>query len=126
VSVWLYAIRRLLKSYSHQKTDITWNSEEFTILNAYRETIAKRFTFFGSPPTSPTLGSSFFASFPSQDNQDSKHPVLDDVRKAEINLERLVMAADAYRDLMDRLSKASKNFSKALKDYGNGKGLETT
>ncbi|CAG8567155.1 10022_t:CDS:2, partial [Racocetra fulgida] len=75
---------------------------------------------------SPTLGSSFFASFPSQDNQESKHPVLDDVRKAEINLERLVMAADAYRDLMDRLSKASKNFSKALKDYGNGKGLETT
>ncbi|CAG8592966.1 17001_t:CDS:2, partial [Cetraspora pellucida] len=86
----------------------------------------KRFTFFGSPPKSPTLGSSFYASFPSQDNQDSKHPVLDDVRKAEINLERLVMAADAYRDLMDRLSKASKNFSKALKDYGNGKGLENT
>ncbi|CAG8697558.1 11232_t:CDS:2, partial [Scutellospora calospora] len=44
----------------------------------------------------------------------------------EDNLERLVMAADVYRDLMDRLNKASKHFSKALKDYGNGKGLETT
>ncbi|KAF0484805.1 hypothetical protein F8M41_022916 [Gigaspora margarita] len=84
----------------------------------------KRFTFFGSPPKSPTPGSSFFASH--QDNQESKYSVLDDVRKAENNLERLVMAADAYRDLMDRLNKASKQFSKALKDYGNGKGLETT
>ncbi|CAG8566647.1 1137_t:CDS:2, partial [Dentiscutata heterogama] len=87
----------------------------------------KRFTFFGSPPKSPTVGSSFFTSYiPSQDNQELKYPVLDDVRKAENNLERLVMAADAYRDLMDRLSKASKHFSKALKDYGNGKGLDTT
>ncbi|CAG8441926.1 14202_t:CDS:2 [Acaulospora colombiana] len=49
---------------------------------------------------------------------------VDDVRKSVNALERLVTAADSYRDLMNRLSKASKVFSIALKEYGSCKGLE--
>ncbi|RHZ59927.1 hypothetical protein Glove_360g148 [Diversispora epigaea] len=92
----------------------------------------KRFSLFGSPPMSPLLspiiGTSLLSSyFPSQDNSSEKQPaVTEDVRKAFEALERLVSAADAYRDLMNKLCKVSKMFSKALKDYGNCKGLENT
>ncbi|CAG8592659.1 2444_t:CDS:2 [Diversispora eburnea] len=92
----------------------------------------KRFSLFGSPPMSPLLspiiGTSLLSNyFPSQDNSSEKHSaVTEDVRKAFEALERLVSAADAYRDLMNKLCKVSKMFSKALKDYGNCKGLENT
>ena len=89
----------------------------------------KRFSLFGSPPMSPilsptknsTLLSSYFSS---QDKHEDKLPTADEVRKAIDNLERLVSAADAYRDLVNKLSKASKTLSKTLKDYGNSKGME--
>lgn len=82
----------------------------------------KRFTFFGSPPMSPVLSptknlSSYFS-------QEDKLPNIDDARKAVDNLERLVVAAEAYRDLINKLSKASKTFSKTLKEYGNSKGMD--
>jgi hypothetical protein len=89
----------------------------------------KRFSFFGSPPLSPIISptkntallSNYFSS---QEKQEDKLPNVDDVRKAIDNLERLVLAADAYRELLNKLSKASKTFSKTLKDYGNSKGME--
>src|SRR4051812_39366260 len=89
----------------------------------------KRFSFFGSPPLSPILSptkSSTLLSnyFSSQEKQEDKLPNADDVRKAIDNLERLVLAADAYRELMNKLCKASKIFCKTLKDYGNSKGME--
>ena len=46
------------------------------------------------------------------------------VSKSVDALERLVSAADTYRDLITRLTKASKAFSKALKEYGHCKGME--
>ena len=88
----------------------------------------KRFTFFGSPPLSPILSptksSTLLSNYFSQEKQEDKLPNADDVRKAIDNLERLVLAADAYRDLLNKLSKASKTFYKTLKDYGHCKGME--
>lgn len=92
----------------------------------------KRFSLFGSPPKSPLispiLGTSLLSNyFPSQDYSSDKYPVVaEDVRKAFEALERLVSAADAYRDLMNKLCKISKVFCKALKEYGSCKGLENT
>ena len=86
----------------------------------------KRFSFFGSPPMSPILSptKTFSNYFSSHEKQDDKLSNIDDVHKAVDNLERLVVAAEAYRDLMNKLSKASKTLSKTLKDYGNTKGME--
>lgn len=86
----------------------------------------KRFTFFGSPPMSPILSPTKTLSnyFSSQEKQEDKLPNSEDVRKAVDNLERLIVAAETYRDLINKLTKASKTFSKTLKDYGNSKGME--
>ncbi|GBC09353.1 hypothetical protein RclHR1_00880007 [Rhizophagus clarus] len=86
----------------------------------------KRFTFFGSPPMSPILSPTKTISnyFSSQEKQEDKLPNAEEVRKAVDNLERLVVAAETYRDLINKLTKASKTFSKTLKDYGNSKGME--
>lgn len=85
----------------------------------------KRFTFFGSPPTSPILSpTKTLSSYFSQEKQVDKLPNIEDARKAVDNLERLVVAAEAYRDLINKLSKASKTFGKTLKDYGNSKGMD--
>jgi hypothetical protein len=85
----------------------------------------KRFTFFGSPPMSPILSpTKTFSTYFAQEKQEDKLPNTDDVRKAVDNIERLVVAAEAYRDLIYKLSKASKTFSKTLRDYGNSKGME--
>ncbi|CAG8555669.1 4398_t:CDS:2 [Acaulospora colombiana] len=58
--------------------------------------------------------------------RDEKLPTPDDVRKAVENLERIVLSANDYCDSIDKLSKASKAFSKSLKDYGNIKGMDAT
>ncbi|CAI2164286.1 6164_t:CDS:2 [Funneliformis geosporum] len=86
----------------------------------------KRLTFFGSPPLSPTKNPTIsFINFPSQEKLDDKLPNADDVRKAIDNLERLVLASDAYRDVLNKLNKATKTFGKLLKDYSNSKGMES-
>ncbi|CAG8460362.1 3942_t:CDS:10 [Funneliformis caledonium] len=86
----------------------------------------KRLTFFGSPPMSPTKNSTItFNNFHSHEKLDDKLPNADEVRKAIDNLERLVLAADAYRDILNKLNKATKTFSKLLKDYSNSKGMES-
>jgi len=85
----------------------------------------KRFSFFVSPPRSPVLSPAINQSVLSLTTTDPDG-LFDraNVSKSVDALERLVSAADTYRDLITRLTKASKAFSKALKEYGHCKGME--
>ena len=95
--------------------------------------IKRRFSLFSSPPKSPINSppltipqnlSNTSLYFPSQDIRKDNKYTLDDVRKSIENLERLVLAADEYRDCINKLNKSSKNFSKCLKDYCNCKEID--
>ncbi|CAB4493353.1 hypothetical protein RhiirA5_399275 [Rhizophagus irregularis] len=91
--------------------------------------IKKRFSFFSStqksPPLSPqNLYNNTSSYFLSQEIRDDNNPTTDDIRISIENLEKLVLAADEYRDYVNKLSKISKNFSKCLKDYSNCKGID--
>ncbi|CAG8473229.1 46095_t:CDS:2 [Gigaspora margarita] len=90
----------------------------------------KRFSLFGSQPSSPVqtsiLGSSLNSYFPGQPTRDDKALGLNDVQKAVENLGRLVSDAGNFCDLVDKLAKASKAFSKSLKEYGNCKGMDNS
>ncbi|CAI2184754.1 12204_t:CDS:2 [Funneliformis geosporum] len=85
----------------------------------------KRFSLFGSPPLTPTIlsNTSSLLTTPQEICDDNK-PTSDEIRKSFENLEKLVLAADEYRDCVSKLSKISRNFSKCLKDYSNGKGID--
>ncbi|GBB83328.1 hypothetical protein RclHR1_10060001 [Rhizophagus clarus] len=94
----------------------------------------KRFSFFGSTQKSPQLTpqnlyintSSYILSqeIRNDNNNNSNNSIPDDIRKSIENLGKLVLAADEYKDCINKLSKTSKNFSKCLKDYGNCKGID--
>jgi hypothetical protein len=85
----------------------------------------KRFSFFGSTQKSPTLTpQNSYNNTPSQEIRDDTDLIPDDIRKSIENLEKLVLAADEYRDCVNKLSKISKNFSKCLKDYSESKGID--
>ncbi|CAG8485574.1 26796_t:CDS:2 [Dentiscutata erythropus] len=90
----------------------------------------KRFSLFSSQPSSPIqtpiLGSSLNSYFPGQPILNDKALGLNDVQKAVENLGRLVSDAGNFCDLVDRLAKASKAFSKSLKEYGNNKGMDNS
>lgn len=91
--------------------------------------VKKRFSFFSStqksPPLSPqNLYNNTSSYFLSQEIRDDNNPTTDDIRISIENLEKLVLAADEYRDYVNKLSKISKNFSKCLKDYSNCKGID--
>lgn len=90
----------------------------------------KRFSLFGSQPSSPVqtsiLGSSLNSYFPGQPTRDDKALGLNDVQKAVENLGRLVSDAGNFCVLVDKLAKASKAFSKSLKEYGNCKGMDNS
>nr|CAG8460932.1 13881_t:CDS:2 [Entrophospora candida] len=95
----------------------------------------KLFSLFTPPPMSPILSpiginsngtmiSNYFPTIETLEDRQLQQPTLEDIRKAGENFERLVAAAEAYRDLTIKIGKASKTLSKALKDYGNSKGMD--
>lgn len=95
----------------------------------------KLFSLFTPPPMSPILSpiginsngtmiSNYFPTMEILEDRQLQQPTLEDIRKAAENFERLVAAAEAYRDLTIKIGKASKTLSKALKDYGNSKGMD--
>ncbi|CAJ0826973.1 9653_t:CDS:2 [Entrophospora sp. SA101] len=71
-----------------------------------------------------TMISNYFPTIETLEDRQLQQPTLEDIRKAGENFERLVAAAEAYRDLTIKIGKASKTLSKALKDYGNSKGMD--
>jgi len=94
--------------------------------------IKRRFSLFGSSPppkippvNSPTLTpQNLLNTTTSQDMCKDIKPTSNDIRKSTENLEKLVLAADEYRDCLNRLNKFSINFSKCLRDYVSGKEVD--
>ncbi|CAG8634020.1 161_t:CDS:2, partial [Acaulospora morrowiae] len=89
----------------------------------------KRFSLFSTPLTVPispnaSLLSNYFST--TTPIREEKFLTQDELRKALENLERMVLAANDYCDSIDKLNKASKTFSKSLRDYGNIKGMDAS
>ncbi|CAG8437778.1 7768_t:CDS:10 [Diversispora eburnea] len=89
----------------------------------------KRFSLFGTQQNnSINTGSSLLTNyFPNTTSiRDDKFLTSDDIKKSIEIFERIVLSANDYCDSIDKLGKTSKTFSKALKEYGNIKGMDTS
>ncbi|RHZ83250.1 hypothetical protein Glove_99g318 [Diversispora epigaea] len=95
----------------------------------------KRFSLFGTQQNNSVntlnTGSSLLTNyFPTTTSitsiRDDKFLTSDDIKKSMEIFERIVLSANDYCDSIDKLGKTSKTFSKALKEYGNIKGMDAS